>query len=275
MINRRTQIAAALAIALGAFGGAAQAGLVIEGGKFGPIAGDSPKYVVPSERADGKVPLDIDFLLGVRPGEQTRVTQNGMAAHRMAAHIKGFGKDVRLIEALSQIIPQGWQVFLEGQAGLQQQVSWEGDRNWVSTLNSVLNQASRSHESASAFIDWAAQEVHLKWDVTAPAPIVAQAGGETGSHETPQPAAGPLFRLDADKTLSENLIEWAGREGWQMIWHAPVDYRVSAPRIYHGELAAEGGALEQVVRDYFEASYPLRVRLHDNLQLIEVFSATR
>lgn len=274
MMNRRTQIAAALAIALGAFGGAAQAGLVIEGGKFGPIAGDSPKYVVPSERADGKVPLDIDFLLGVRPGEQTRVTQNGMAAHRMAAHIKGFGKDVRLIEALSQIIPQGWQVFLEGQAGLQQQVSWEGDRNWVATLNSVLNQASRARESASAHIDWAAREVHLKWDVAAPAVAATEASSEAGEQNVSMPV-GPLFRLESDKTLSENLIEWAGREGWQMIWHAPVDYRVSAPRIYHGELAAEGGALEQVVRDYFEASYPLRVRLHDDIRMIEVFSATR
>lgn len=275
MINRRTKLAVALAVSLGALSGAANAGLVIEGGKFGPIANDAPKFVVPAERADGKVPLDIDFLLGVRPGEETRVTQKGMPAHRMAAHIKGFGKDVRLIEALSQIIPEGWQVFLEGQAGLQQQVSWEGDRNWVSTLNSVLNQASRSSEAASAYIDWTAQEVHLKWEILTSAPIANSGDAASPAVETAQAPVGPLFRLESDKTLSENLIDWAGREGWQMIWHAPVDYRVSAPRIYHGELAAEGGALEQVVRDYFEASYPLRVRLHDDTRLIEVFSATR
>lgn len=248
---------------------------MIEGGKYGPIASDAPKFVVPAERADGKVPLDIDFLLGVRPGEETRVTQKGMPAHRMAAHIKGFGKDVRLIEALSQIIPEGWQVFLDGKAGLQQQVSWEGDRNWVATLNSVLNQASRSSESASAYIDWSTQEVHLKWEVLPQAPVAAHAESASPLADATQAPAGPLFRLESNKTLSENLIEWAGREGWQMIWHAPVDYRVSAPRIYHGELAAEGGALEQVVRDYFEASYPLRVRIHDDIRMIEVFSATR
>jgi len=275
MINRRTKLAAALAVSLGALSGAANAGLVIEGGKFGPIANDAPKFVVPAERADGKVPLDIDFLLGVRPGEDTRVTQKGMPAHRMAAHIKGFGKDVRLIEALSQIIPEGWQVFLEGQAGMQQQVSWEGDRNWVATLNSVLNQASRSSEAASAYIDWTAQEVHLKWEILTTTPVATPADASSPTTEVAQAPVGPLFRLESDKTLSENLIDWAGREGWQMIWHAPVDYRVSAPRIYHGELAAEGGALEQVVRDYFDASYPLRVRLHDDTRLIEVFSATR
>lgn len=272
MLNRRNKIAIAMMASLCAVAGSAHANLVIEGGKFGPIAKEYNPVAVPEARADGKVPLDIDFLLGVRPGEETRVTQNGRAAHRMAAHIRGFGKDVRLIEALSQIIPEGWQVFMDGNTSLQQQVSWEGDRNWVSTLNSVLNQASRSSESASAHIDWTTKEVHLKWN----APTIAAVAAGTQYTEAEQPAkTGPLFRLESEKTLSENLIEWASREGWDLIWHAPVDYRVSAARIYQGEFAAEGGALEQVVRDYFEATYPLRVRLHDDTRMIEVFSATR
>lgn len=272
MFNRRNKIAIAVMVSLCAVAGSANANLVIEGGKFGPIAKEHNLAATPEVRADGKVPLDIDFLLGVRPGEETRVTQNGRAAHRMAAHIRGFGKDVRLIEALSQIIPEGWQVFMDGNASLQQQVSWEGDRNWVSTLNSVLNQASRSNESASAHIDWASKEVHLKWD----AQINQAALAGTQNVENDQPAKlGPLFRLESDKTLSENLIEWAAREGWDLIWHAPIDYRVSAARIYQGEFAAEGGALEQVVRDYFDATYPLRVRLHDDKRMIEVFSAAR
>lgn len=277
-MNRNHFKRAGMTVLAASFATSTWAAVLIEG----PPPVPAPTYVVPPERADGKVPIDIGFLLGVRPGESVFVTQHGMPAQRATAYLKGFGKDVRLIEALSQIVPPGWQIFMDGEGNLQQPVSWDGDRNWVATLNSVLNQAT---PSARAHIDWQLGELHLKWEAApvtvalaptqtaATAPVSETSVSEAlGKTESPagEPVPSTLFRLETDKTLSENLKSWAQKEGWDLVWHAPVDYVVSSPRLYEGELTNDGGAIIQVMNDYLAAPRPIGVWIDRQTRRIEV-----
>lgn len=217
-----------------------------------------------SSFSSGRTPLDIQFMVGVRPGEDVLVSQQGRPIESLT-RIDGFGSGVRFVEALSQVIPNGWQIYTEGEIPLNKVMSWEGNRNWAAVLNSMMNTASDSQTRLEAVIDWQSREMLIS--------AKPRHGALDASQVAANAQSGPLFRLDAGKSLSENLTQWVEREGWMIVWLAPVDYAVSSSRVYQGELVAEGGALEQVISEYFGARVPLSVRMDANKKVIEVMQA--
>lgn len=234
----------------------AQAGLLIENSKPAEQA-----------RADGKRALDMNFMLGVTPGERLLVEQAGPIPVGADSPIKGFGRDVRFIEVLSQVVPPGWKVFIDDHDDLNRVVSWRGNRNWTSILNGVLNRLYGQQSSLKAKINWTDRELHLERVVVAPPPEATLAAEKK--------AAGPVVRLSPDKTLSENLIVLALENNWRIIWHASADYKVGHARFYQGGFADKDGVLEQVLAEYFTAEQPLSMRVNTAQRQIEIFDAPR
>lgn len=238
-----------------------------------PHGESSRKERTASSFAKGRTALDVNFLLGVRPGEQMLVSQQGRSPG-LAARIDGFGKSVRVIEALSQVVPAGWSIYTEGEVPLSLLVSWTGGRNWAAVLNSMLNELSSPSRAVEATIDWDSREMLIEArTVEIPAGTYPVQAADAGSMPAAAPN-GPLFRLESGVSLSENMIAWAGQAGWRLKWLAPVDYEVSHSRIYQGEFDAEGGAVEQVISEYFDARVPLAVRLDSVGREITVYAAS-
>jgi hypothetical protein len=201
----------------------AQASLVIE---------DETPYSasLTESRFAGKTPLDVGFLSALKPGEAIRLEQIGYASR--GSTLSGFGKEVRFIEALNQIVPLGWTMYTEGgvENRMNQMVSWHGGRHWSLVLNGVLN----GFANVWAVLDWDAKEVLL---TTTPA---------KERHEKT-----PLgFTLTAGQALPDVLLYWAQSQGWTLEWrhvHRPV---IVHTETLSGGLMAPGGALEQALARY-------------------------
>lgn len=236
--------------------------LVIEGGSASAIA---PTAKTKSSIGGDRRPVDLTFMVGVQPGESILITQKGRSPGR-AALTQTIGKDARLIEAISQVLPSGWQVFQEGEIPYNRLVSWDGrNKSWAAVLNSLLNTVSDRNATIGATIDWDTREVLLEARKGAVKPAQFLIAQEKSTKKT-----GPIFRLQPGMNLSDNLIEWGKKEGWSIVWLANVDYEVSHSRIYQGNFAEEGGAVDQLISEYFNARVPLSVEFDSHRKRMTV-----
>lgn len=94
------------------------------------------------------------------------LTQVGAPTGAMSP-LKGFAKDLPLVSVMRQITPNGWKVkkVKNGETSLNNDmlVSWEGGKNWVETLNSIVKA-----NPVSATIYWQEREIVLSPLLVAP-----------------------------------------------------------------------------------------------------------
>lgn len=215
-------------------------------------------------------PIDLVFMTGVQPGEMILITQKGQSPGR-AALTQTIGREARFIEAISQVLPSGWQVFQEGEIPYNRLVSWDGrNKSWAAVLNSLLNAVSDKNSTIGATIDWDTREILLEARKGSVKPSQFLVASEKQHAKT-----GPVFRLQPGMNLSDNLIEWGKKEGWKVLWLANVDYEVSTSRIYQGGFADEGGAVDQLISEYFNARIPLVAEFNANRKVVTVRSANQ
>lgn len=159
---------------------------------------------------------------------------------------KGFAKEVSILTALKQIVPEGWHAKKAGDVDVSRVVSWKGDgRTWVEILHGL----GISYNFA-AVIDWDRKEL-----------TVSPAGGAVfqareSKQVAQEPAAPKSWTLKTELTLKENVEAWAKTSGWNVSWGA-VDYPISVPVTLVGELDEEGGPLHQLSEAYRAAEQPL------------------
>lgn len=248
-------------IRIAAFSAAAAAALLSSGAHAFVVEGESVVNAVAKERVSlggDRRPVDLVFMVGVQPSERILITQKGRSPGK-AAMTQTIGKDARFIEALSQVLPAGWQVFQEGEIPYNRLVSWDGrSKSWAAVLNSLLNSVSDKGATIGATIDWDTREILLEARKGEVKPAQFLIASEKGALKN-----GPIFRLQPGMNLSDNLADWSKKEGWTMVWLATVDYEVSSSRIYQGGFAEEGGAVDQLISEYFNARVPL-IAEYDN-----------
>lgn len=213
--------------------------------------------------------------------------------------VEGFGRDLPLVMAVRQIVPDQYgYAFAEG-TPLNATVSWEGGRAWDQVLYEVLsplgykaaigNQlvsvmpSTASGLSASATYVQPAPAVQV---TAAPEPIVEKVSFELVTPNTAPatpmqavnaPTPSPLMQQVAyqsntmtssvwtagrDMTLRQILESWANRAGVELYWASEFDYPVSSAVTIQGTFEE---AVQTLLKGLEDAKPKPLGRLHPNL----------
>lgn len=242
---KNKHVSALVAMAAVALCGLAQAGFAVEEPSMSAKAAQAPS----SAQSNAGL-SQIGEPAGVQPS------------------IRGVAKDVSLITALKQIVPQGWRAKRAGGLDVNLPVTWRGNaRPWTE----VLHEVARSH-GFTALVDWSRQEVTV-----APAQFMAgQAEGFRSSSSMTALPSVPVPRswdLVPTLTLRENIEAWAKSAGWSVSW-AGVDYPVTTKVTVTGAFEDESaGPLVQLAKAYSSAEQPLTFTFYTN-RVVRVENST-
>ena len=234
---------------------------------------------------------------------KTSLVEIGTAPKNLVP-LKGFAKNLPLIEVLRQITPSGWKVkkAVDSQKiDIKQEISWQGGNNWVKTLDNISTEYGFTSE-----VNWNKKEIVISKpvlvkiknedaaviDTTTISPqnnklnIFKMEGEEdvsTKKVETTQvkvvEAVKPKvevialknWRLDSNKSLATNVEEWAKKAGYQLVWTGE-DYAVQ-DRLLNGEFDSDAnGPIKQLSIDYGPKSRvekPLSFVFYNNTLVVE------
>lgn len=218
------------------------------------------------------------------------VTQIGTASNHPShkKELKGFAKDLPLITVMKQITPNGWIVKKsdseDSKVDIQKLVSWEGGNTWIDTLEVV---AHNYHLNAS--VNWDDKVITLSNSIKivpkakksvfelAPAKVTDVAVGASEQDSADTVAKAPVhvvvqkvWELTGNKSLRDNVADWAEKSGYRLVWTAE-DYAVVDARIMAGEFDAENGPIKQLSDDYgpeSRAQNPLSFQFYQNKTLV-------
>jgi len=158
----------------------------------------------------------------------------------------GFGRDVKLIDALKQIVPDGWHAFVsedDGRFNKNQLVSWHGGRKWVEVLDIMA-----SEQSLTVDVDWTKQQIYVankkvNFDAVLPGKIIAP--------------PKVYWVAKAGSTLRDSVTEWAQKAGWTVRWtQDDLDYPIIGDLTFDGSFE---NAITGIFRAYEKAARPMLV----------------
>lgn len=162
--------------------------------------------------------------------------------------ITGFGRDLKLSDALKQIVPAGWHAFLKEDMTTRAAVTgvnWKGGRRWVEVLDVLANE-----QNLSIDVDWTKKHLYV---------------GERKVAAIPQ--RPPVWVAKAGATLRESVSAWGEKAGWQIVWRADFDYPILAQLTFNGLFI---DAITGIFRSYEKAERPLLVDVHEMQKLIVI-----
>ena len=85
------------------------------------------------------------------------------------------------------------------------------------------------------------------------------------------PTPSQTWELKREKTLRENLDDWAKKIGWVLSWDAP-DYKIVNNVTLYGALDDPNGPIARVVNSYKDAKQPLRAKINRGNKVIRIES---
>lgn len=180
--------------------------------------------------------------------------------------VRGVAREISLLIALKQIVPQGWKAKRAGGLDINQMVSWRGEgRSWVAVLQDMA-----VANNFTAMIDWTKHEVTV-----APAQFTPTGDGLHPSSvvAAAAPSGVRTWELVPTLTLRENIEGWAKSAGWSVSW-ASVDYPVTAKVSITGGFDDElNGPLVQLAKAYGAAEQPLTFTFYTN-RVVRVENST-
>lgn len=162
--------------------------------------------------------------------------------------LTGFGRDLRLLEAIRQIAPAGWSAFLKEDVATRADkirgVNWKGGRRWTEVLDILANDNQLSVE-----VDWNRKNLYV-----GDRRIVIRGQAMAAEEVT--------WAIHGGDSLRATLEAWAARAGWAVSWtykgeFGKDDFRAGAAGIYSGDF-------KKAVRDLFE-SLPQAVKIRVEL----------
>lgn len=174
----------------------------------------------------------------------------------------GFGRDLKLTEALKQIAPSGWTpMFNDGvvEAFIDRNrlVSWRGGRKWTEVLDILA-----SENNLIVDLDWSRRTLNVSFRAMAPKTLSAGAA--------PSVPTAPVVQswiAKSGSTLRTAVTEWATKEGWQVVWGPTFDYPIVAQLSFDGSFL---DAIVEIFRSYEKADRPLLVDVHAAQKLLYI-----
>ena len=162
--------------------------------------------------------------------------------------ITGFGRDLKLSEALKQVVPDGWHAFLKEDMATRAGapgVNWKGGRRWVEVLDVLAND-----QNLVIDVDWTKKHLYV---------------GERKALAVLQ--RPPTWVAKAGATLKESVSAWGEKAGWQIVWRAEFDYPILAQLTFDGAFI---DAVTGIFRSYEKAERPLLADVHEAQKLIVI-----
>lgn len=123
------------------------AGMILE--RSSPVAGEA------AQAFPHRMQLDLNSI--VTPN----ITQSGVTPIDLPL-VRGAARGVSVTEAMRQLLPLGWKLFVDGELDTTRRTDWTGNRSWVLILSSVLVDVG-----LNAHLDWPSRELTLL-----PAPLL-------------------------------------------------------------------------------------------------------
>ncbi|MDH0341967.1 toxin co-regulated pilus biosynthesis Q family protein [Chromobacterium haemolyticum] len=159
----------------------------------------------------------------------------------------GFGRDMKLVDALKQIAPEGWHAFLKeevvGKFDKNRLVSWRGGRPWVEVLDILA-----TDQGLSIDVDWKQRQIYVGEKKYISDSLQA------GKTLTPPKV---YWVAKAGSSLRESITKWAEKAGWDVRWVPDdLDYQIIGNLTYEGSFE---NAITGIFRAYEKAERPMLV----------------
>ena len=208
-----------------------------------------------------------------------KLTQIGVSRGTVD-QVKGFGKELSLVDALKIVVPSGWNAKRLGVVDVSQSVILKGNGSWVEAASSFAEQ-TQTH----IIVDWEQKVVTVHGHPRA----VSSSGTIQLAGAVPKVAAPavavevkpvvppvPTWTLSAGKSLRENIESWAPKANYKVTWQA-VNYMISAGAVYSGAFDDEmAGPINAIVKTFECHDVPLKATfMEDNRVLVIENSAFR
>lgn len=209
------------------------------------------------------------------PKTAGQLTQVGTPTNVADIRVKGFGKDLSLIDSLKIVVPNGWSAKKVGNVNMSQKVSFSGNITWLDALSEFARQSG-----VNINVDWNSKTVAVQDSVTVTTVEVKEkvsSKGETvevlteekksGSTEvldikvkelpkavdtkvsikessgaslttlnTPVVSPVKTWKLHSGKSLKENLQQWGDQSSPKWVVRwTGVDYMIKADATFTGQ----------------------------------------
>lgn len=140
--------------------------------------------------------------------------------------LSGFGRDLKLSDALEQIVPAGWHAFLKedmAARGGVVGVNWKGGRRWVEVLDILAN-----NQKLAIDVNWPKKHLYI---------------GEMKAGDANKPKQSLVWTLTPGRTVGKELEAWGEIAGWKVIWNLQKDWSVPAASEFIGEFRAAAASV--------------------------------
>lgn len=287
MKHMRNKITTLLALSLVGLSATANAELIIEdGNNRAVISGSSTVSSTTPTITNIQSPSPL-LKMKPAPYQSKNVTEKGIRI--ITAPVEGWGDNIELSIVLKQIVPDGWKAETKNYIDMNQKISWKAENEaWIDVFGRIADQ-----NNFKANVDWNTKRIDLigngavtktstvtkttNSDKKALKPVSENATLKLKPVSEPRPiAATPVeaqkvWKLSADKTLRQNIEEWAKKEGWVVSWDAP-DYRIVSGFELKGDLTSPKGPIARVVKSYESAEQPLVAKIFKENKVIRIES---
>ncbi|MEL7595425.1 toxin co-regulated pilus biosynthesis Q family protein [Aeromonas veronii] len=220
------------------------------------------------------------------------IVMTGVPPHQPIPSLIGQGRQVKLSDALAQVVPRQFAVHVPP-ADSSTLVDWRASGNWLAAVDELI-----FSRRMSAVLDWRALSLSLK---SAPVTVQVPTTGATPSSTfltgvTPatQPSSSPLavkkdaapvfasssnfvapkpvpvqvWKAEMGTTLRETFAAWGKRANWNVVWDVSltnVDYPIDAAFVQSGDFLS---AIQKTVELYKKASTPLYADAYPEQRLV-------
>ncbi|MCF2901211.1 toxin co-regulated pilus biosynthesis Q family protein [Pseudoalteromonas sp. OFAV1] len=156
------------------------------------------------------------------------------------------GKELPLHVAVDNIVPlKQYKVHFED--GIHDmEITWSGGNDWRDVLHVLCQQ-----NNLSVFINEKEKVVGIS------------AHKDLALHLAKK--VPTVWVIDTNKSLRENLEDWAKKAGWQVDW-APsledVDYDAPHSSLFTGNFVGKGGVVEELLTAYSDGDTPLSPKFY-------------
>lgn len=263
--------------------GTANADLIINDGSAPtPVVSSQPSGLITSP-----APVSTSTTYVTPSSSLISVTQSGTPV--ASAPLRGWANDIDLMTALKQVVPNGWKAKKLGNIDMTKKVSWQGGKSWVDVLSNIAlqgnfkanvdwntNEVTVSGNSGSSVVSSSAARNPFSSTSSVNSSLTTTKIGSSGLNGaiSTQPIVSSYSQswlLSKDKTLKENIEDWASKSGWTVSWDAP-DYKIVADVTLSGAIDDPNGPIARIIAAYQSAEQPLIAKLSEGNRVIRIES---
>lgn len=223
-----------------------------------PAPAPAPQEGVTVAAVKAGPPTEISASTTAKPGGGlglVAVSYTGQADATVEVR-NGFGRGVKLADALKQIAPAGWSIYKTDELTDKfdkKQVSWRGGRPWVEVLDILANE-----EGLGVDVVWKKRQLYVE----------EKSFGSPGAQRPTKATVSPTWVAKSGSTLREAVQDWAQKAGWELRWVPDdLDYPIDGKLTYDGTFEA---AITWIFRVYEKAERPMLVDGNPQQKILRV-----